>query len=191
MKSKLFFITTLLLIVGLAAALYFLFDFSNQNKRMVESNQQLTQQLKDTEGQLDASENELESLGAENTQLTTETNNLTVTLEELQSDYEALYGFTYCGNDLIDLEMDYRSNLKASEALTLWVDQMWGDVLGSSWMDFWSSDEPGFHVVETGYANDYFVVYFDDQNFYDAPNGVFIVSHHCWLDVEPVLHGTQ
>ena len=191
MKSKFFFITTLILLLGLVAALYFIFDFSNQNKEMTENNQQLTQQLKDTEVQRNASENKVESLVDEATLLSAEVDNLTTSFEELQSDFEALYGFTYCGNDLLDLEMNYRSNAKASEALTLWVDEMWGDVLVSYWTDFWSSNEPGLHVVETGYANDYFIVYFENQDFFNAPNSVFIVSHHCWLDGGPVLQFTQ
>lgn len=184
MKAKLFLITTLVLLFGVAAAIYFLIDLSRQNEELSDNIEQITGQLNDTKVQLDASEQSVESLSDEVGQLSTEADNLESSLENLQSTYDELYSFTYCGDELLDLEMTYRSNAKASEALTQWVDEMWGDVIDSYWWDFWSANEPGLHVVETGYADDYFIVYFEQQDFFDAPNGVFIVSHHCWLDVE-------
>ena len=164
MKSRILLITTLILFLGVVVSLFFLFDLSSQKNELTDNIGQLNQQLTDTTNQLDESENKL---------------------QELQSTYDELYSFTYCGDELIELEeMNYRSNVKASEALTKWVDEMWGDVIDSYWTDFWSADEPGLHIVETGYANDYFIVYFEQQDFLDAPSSVFIVSHHCWLDVE-------
>ena len=164
MKSRILLITTLLLFLGVVVSLFFLFDLSSQKNELTDNIGQLNQQLTDTTNQLDESENKL---------------------QELQSTYDELYSFTYCGDELIELEeMNYRSNVKASESLTKWVDEMWGDVIDSYWTDFWSADEPGLHIVETGYANDYFIVYFEQQDFLDAPSSVFIVSHHCWLDVE-------
>jgi regulator of replication initiation timing len=183
-KSRILIVTILVLFLGVVAAAYFLFDLSSRNNELIDNLQQLNQQLSDTTDHLDVSEHKVESLTDEVGQLSAEADNLTLSLADLQSDYEELYEFTYCGDDLIDLEMVYRSNAKGLEALTQWVDKMWGDVIDSYWNDFWTPDGPGLHVVETGYANDYFIVYFEQQNFYDAPSSVFIVSHHCWLDVE-------
>ena len=203
MKSKLFPITTLILGFGLIVTVYFIVDYSNQNKELTTENGQLTSSLSDTEAQLDKSEGIVDSLEDEYSSLTFELEDQTASLEELQlnhdellsshdelqSNYDELFNFTYCGEELIDLvEMNYRSNAKASEALTLWVDDMWGDVLTSWWWDFWSPDAPALHVIETGYANDYFIVYFEQQEFKDANNGVFIVSHYCWLDGGPGNH---
>jgi len=196
MKSKLFPITTLILGFGLIVTVYFIVDYSNQNKELTTENGQLTSSLSDTEAQLDKSEGIVDSLEDEYSSLTFELEDQTASLEELQlnhdelqSNYDELFNFTYCGEELIDLvEMNYRSNAKASEALTLWVDDMWGDVRTSWWWGFWSGDEPALHVIETGYANDYFIVYFEQQEFKDANNGVFIVSHYCWLDGGPGNH---
>ena len=185
MKSRILLITTLILFLGVVVSLFFLFDLSSQKNELTDNIGQLNQQLTDTTNQLDESENKNETLTNEASQLSAETDRLTTSLQELQSTYDELYSFTYCGDELIELEeMNYRSNVKASEALTKWVDEMWGDVIDSYWTDFWSADEPGLHIVETGYANDYFIVYFEQQDFLDAPSSVFIVSHHCWLDVE-------
>lgn len=196
MKSKIYLIIMLLLLSGVSATSYFLYDLSHQNREMGDQLQQLDIQLKDLEDQLFQAETQVGTLLDDKAQLSKEVDQLTNSLEELQSDYDSqrsehqalqssyddLTQFTYCGDEFLDLEMVYRSNAKANEALAQWVDEMWGDVQGSSWVDFWSSDEPGLHVVETGYANNYFIVYFDQQDFYDSPNGVFMVSHHCWLD---------
>ena len=198
MKSRILFVTTLVLFFGILAATYFLFDLSSRNYELTDNLEQLNQQLNEATDQLDASEIKVTSLTDEVSLLSAEADDLTSSIEdiqsaydvqkaesdELQSTYDELYSFTYCRDELLDLEMTYRSNAKASEALTQWVDEMWGDVIDSYWRDFWSANEPGLHVVETGYANDYFIVYFEQQDFFDAPNGVFIVSHHCWLDVE-------
>jgi DNA repair exonuclease SbcCD ATPase subunit len=197
MKSKVYLITTLLLLSGVAATSFFLYDLSNQNRALRDQLQKLDIQLEDLENQLIQAENEVGTLTDEKAQLSKEVDHLSNSLEELQSDYDTqrsehealqssyddLTQFTYCGDEFLDLEMVSRSNAKANEVLAQWVEEMWGDVQGSSWVDFWSSDEPGLHVVETGYANNYFIVYFDQQDFYDSPNGVFMVSHHCWLDV--------
>jgi len=198
MKAKLFQITALVSLFGMAAAIYFLIHLSRQNEELSDNLEHITEQLNDTNVQLDVSDHNVESLTDELGQLSAEADNLESSLEELQSiydlhktesaelqlTYDELYSFTYCGDELLDLDMTYRSNAKGLEALTQWVDEMWGDVIDSYWWDFWTPDGPGLHVVETGYANDYFVVYFEQQNFKDAPNSVFIVSHHCWLDAE-------
>lgn len=210
MKSKAYIITTIVLLLGIVVTAYFLYESSNRNKEMGDQLQQLNSQLTESENQRIQAENDVTTLSDEKSQLSKELDDLTKSfeglqsdhnqlqssLEELQSDYDIqrsehevlqssyddLYQFTYCGDEFPDLEMVYRSNAKANEALAQWVDEMWGDVRGSSWVDFWSADEPGLHVVETGYANDYFIVYFEQQDFYDSPDGVFMVSHHCWLD---------
>lgn len=206
MKSKIYFVTTIVLFFVLLTTLYFIYDLSNQKKEMADQIQQLDQQLVQTKEQLDQSTNQIELLKDEKTQISTELDNLNISFEDLQSDYEEkeaenetlqsnndklqltydeLYQFTYCGDEFVELDMVYRSNDKASETLTQWVDDMWGDVKSSTWMDFWSPDAPGLHVVETGYTNNYFIVFFEQQDFFDAPNGVFMVSHHCWLDGGP------
>ncbi len=136
----------------------------------------LTSELSNTKDVLN------ESINALQTELDTMEENFA----SLQGEYDNLSNFTFCGEDLIDLDsMVYRSNAKASDVLTQWVDEMWGDVRDSYWNDFWSQDGPALHVVETGYANDFFVVYFEQQDFLNAKDGVFLVSHQCWLDGGP------
>ena len=199
MKTKIWIAIIGVMFLGLIAAGYFLYDFSKQNKELASDNTQLSQQLSETTDGLDESEKMVASLTDEVDALSSENDDLTQSMDVLQSEndlqrtkydqlnsnYDELYDFTYCGDELIELDdMNYRSNVKALESLTDWVDVMWGDVLGSYWWDFWSADEPALHIIETGYANDYFIVYFEQQDFMDAPNAVFIVSHHCWLDVE-------
>ena len=192
MKSKIWIGIIVVLVLGLIVGGYFLYNLSSQNKELTTNIEQLNQELSEKMDQLDTSEESVDSLTQEVDQLTLEIDDLQsehdlqkTKFNQLQSNYDELYGFTYCGDELIDLEgMNFRSNAKALESLTDWVDEMWGDVLGSYWWDFWSADEPALHVIETGYANNYFIVYFEQQDFMGAPNGVFVVSHHCWLDVE-------
>lgn len=192
MKSKPFLITTIVLLFGIVVESYFLFDLSKQKTG-------LGNQLTQTGDQLIKSEDQVSKLTEEKSQLTKEVNNHLNSIESLQSDYDVLqsnlnnlqstfddlYNFTFCGDEFVELEMNYNSDAKADEALYNWVDEMWGNVLGSDWTYFWTKDGPVLEIVTTGYANDYFVVYFEQQKFYDAPSGVFLVSHHCWLDGGP------
>lgn len=174
-----------ILLIGNVTALLFLFDLSSKNKLLTEANQRLSERANKAETLLSESEKKVDSLNKENSHLSDKVDSLTTSYEQAQLDYEELYNFTYCGDDFLKLEMVYRSNTKASETLTQWVDEMWGDVLHSNWSDLWSADAPSLHVVETGYANNYFIVYFEVQDFFDTEDGVFMVSHQCWLDGGP------
>ena len=192
MKTRIWIGIIAVLVLGLVAGGYFLYDFSSRNKELTANIEQLNQELSEKTDQLDASEESVDSLTEEVDQLTVEIDDLqseqvlqNEEYDQLQSNYDELFDFTYCGDELIDLEnMVYRSNAKALGVLTEWTENMWGDVIDSYWWDFWHADAPALHVIETGYTENFFIVYFEQQDFMNAPNGVFIVSHHCWLDVE-------
>jgi regulator of replication initiation timing len=199
MKSTIYIIISIVLVLGLAVTGYFLYDFSTKNKDLTENLTQLSQQLEETKEELASSEDvvdsltdEVDSLIKDTAELSLDNDKLTTYLNELQSEfddltlnYDELAQFTFCGDEFVELEMNYRSNQKASEALADWVEEMWGGVIGAYWLDTWSPDTPGYHLVETGYTTNQFIVYFEQQDFFDAPNGVFMISHHCWLDGGP------
>lgn len=191
MKTRIWIGIIVILILGIVAGAYFLYDFSKRNQELTANIEQLNQELSEATDQLDTSEKSVASLTEEVDELSSEAGDLTKSLDDLQSEhdqlqstYDELYEFTYCGEDLLDIEMNYRSNAKASEALTEWVEAMWGDVINSDWLDIWHADGPAFHGIETGYTTNFFVVYFEQQDFFNAPSAVFLVSEHCWLDVE-------
>ena len=184
--TKLLLLTIATVLVTSCAPSVPLEDFESAQSEI----ESLTSELSNSKDALAKNENELkatestlnESINALQSELDTMEDDFTF----LQGAYDDLSNFTYCGEDILDLDtMNYRSAAKASDALTQWVDEMWGDVLDSSWNYFWSPDGPTLQVVETGYANDFFVVYFGQQDFFNAKDGVFLVSHHCWLDGGP------
>ena len=51
-KSRIFLFVSLALAIGLIVAVYFIVDYSNQNKELTTENGQLASSLSDTEAQL-------------------------------------------------------------------------------------------------------------------------------------------
>ena len=84
MKSKILIILTLVLTVGIIAALYFLYDLSNQNNQLNNKIQQLTQQITETTDQLAQTEDEVD--------------HLSTAFEELQSSYDDIYPLIFLGS---------------------------------------------------------------------------------------------
>jgi hypothetical protein len=185
MKRNVLIVLTIIFFLGMVAGIIGAFSLYSEKNEMKD-------EITDLNSEIDSKTSDLEEAQASEKQalddLETaegEIETLEASLESLQTDYEDLYDFTYCGEEVIPLEnIVYRSNAKVSDSLEAWVDEMWGDVLGADWLNFWVEGMAVMHVIETGYTNDYFIVYYNNPEF-DNTTGVFLVSHQCWLDGGP------
>ena len=165
MKDKLFLITTIVLFIILIVAVFFVFSFNGQIQDLEEDKDDLESELSDTEDELKDLEDEF---------------------DDLLFDYDRLSEYTFCGGELLPLAgATYTDNDDMLEALSNWVNEMWGTVTNTNWMDLIGADgaESAMHLVETNAESYLFLVYFDDSAA-GHTNAVFYMNNQCWLDTD-------
>lgn len=197
MKSKILLIVTIVLVIGVAVAVFLVIDASGTKKELTEDKESLTDQLDQTKADLEDSQGVADTLTDENATLTDEKTSLTSELEELtkdkdnlsasldklQSSYDDLLGLTFCpADDFPEVDFSFSSNEAMQRELEDFVEEMFGTVTDWSWFTWTDTSDTALHSIEASGDWEYFLVFYDDSSS-GTVDGVFYVRGQCWLSL--------
>jgi len=202
MKDKILIGVSILLVIGIAIAVYFSNGLSNENEGLTDDVKQLSKELEDLEDDLSASQDEAAALEADIAALFDETTTLsgdieettsmitglTTTEEELEIAVEWLSGYGVCdfgftlGTEVFVYGVeDDRENNRIM--LLLWYFFSVGEVVDSEERFLWEDDpdSPDFILYQEASEDwDGFLIFY----YSGKPDGVFFIDQQCWVDID-------
>jgi len=200
MKDNILLIVSIVLLVGIAVAVFFIIDYSNLNEGLTADNKQLSNKLADTVEELEESQDEVAVLEDEKGTLVDETTALSTDIageesliadlmdsrDTLQLSYDDFSDFTYCsGSEFEDYSPSsttYGSRDPALIAFLLWFFDNFYETDEGRWFPFWDDEmSPLYFQLELEDEFDVFLIFLEDSSL-GTTGGLFYVNEQCWVD---------
>ena len=202
MKDNILLVVSILLVIGIAVAVFFIIDYSNLNEGLTDDNKLLSSDLSDTEEELETSQEEVaaledtkETLIEETTALTSDIADtesiiadLTDSKDALQLSYDDFADFTYCSGSEFDeyssTSSTYRTQDGALYTFLIWFFENFYEPIDGLWFPFWDDDmSPIYFELESSTQFDVFLIFLDDSSL-GTTGGLFYVTEQCWVDLQ-------
>ena len=201
MKDNILIGVSILLVIGIAIAVYFNIGLSNENDGLADDTKKLSEELEDLEDDLEASQDEATTLEADIGALTDEITTLTSDIEDTttliadlttaEGDLELFvekfddYGICDFGGSL-DLSLfltgEYDKEMGLI-VLILWYFFNFGEPIDADGEILWEDDpdSPDFILFQADSEDwDGFLIFYDSG----IPAGIFFIDHQCWLELD-------
>ena len=192
MKNAIIITLAVISFIGLAVALFFLQDVSNQHERLTQNQEKLNIELETSIEDLDASvsdaaelELDISALSGEVDQLlldiedqTGKNEGIIADLEKLQAGHDQLLALNECDEDFTKLDADFSSNDALLASLTDWYEDNFRNVFSGGWYTLWRNYPTLLIELDTGAAYDYFIVTFNSSG---SRGNILFLKWQCWL----------